>query len=61
MTRNLETRLSALEERTRRFKPVLVHRSSKESFEDARARYKRLHGAEPPIILTYRRLPSESE
>ena len=56
MSKNLETRLSALEERAQRFKPVLVHRSSKESLEAARARYKRLHGAEPPIILTYRRL-----
>lgn len=61
MARNLETRLSALEERVQRFKPVLVHRSSKESLEAAKARYKRLHGVEPPIILTYRRLPSESE
>jgi len=61
MSINLETSLNALEERTRRFKPILIHRSSKETLEDAKARYKLLHGAEPPIILTYRRLPSESE
>ncbi len=56
MTKNLETRLNALEERTRRFKPILIHRSSKESLEDARARYKRLHGCDPKIVLTYRRI-----
>ena len=56
MSKNLETRLDSLEQRMKGFNPVLVHRPSKESLEDAKARYKRLHGAEPPIILTYRRL-----
>ncbi|SET47202.1 hypothetical protein SAMN05216326_12934 [Nitrosomonas marina] len=54
MSKNLETRLNELEERVKRFKLVLIHRSSKESIEDARARYERLHGCSPALVITYR-------
>jgi len=58
MSRNLESRLNALEERVNGFKPVLVRGriSSKETIEAAKARYKRLHGCNPDLILTYRRI-----
>jgi hypothetical protein len=56
MSKNLETRLNALEERMQRFKPALTHRSSKESLEAAKARYKRLHGANPHTVITYQRI-----
>ena len=54
MSKNLETRLNALEQCMKGFKPVLIIRSSKESLEDAKARYKQLHGCSPDLVLTYR-------